>query len=284
MSDNLPAYLRKFMPEAGAPSADVASLATAQNSTPRISLRGRMFRFMVGGEETKKSSGPIEGFIVGVEPGPGKFTKAWYEKAYGGSAESNSPPDCSSTDGVHPDGWVSKRQHSECATCPKNQYGSATSRKGKPSKACADSKRIWWAEDADKESPLYVLGVPVSSLRALAEYGRKLADMGVEPWMPKTAIEMVDAEYPELRFSVAGFIDEPDIPGMKERAAKKEWTQGRLALANPTPAPIALPPHIAAQMGQGAAAPEAGVTDVEARPAAGAVGAAPSNGDILKNW
>ena len=34
--------------------------------------------------------------IVGVEPGPGLFTKTFYAKAYGGADSAGEPPDCAS--------------------------------------------------------------------------------------------------------------------------------------------------------------------------------------------
>lgn len=280
----IPDYLKQFLPK-GQASDDVTSLASAQNSTPRISLRGRMFRFMVSGEEVSKSAGPITVHIVGVEPGPGRFTKTYYETAYAGSVESNAPPDCSSDDGVRPNSWVTKPQGDECQTCKKNQFGSATSRKGKPSKACADSKRIHVTKADDVTGTLYLLQTPVSSLKALAEHGRALADMGVESWMPITEISMVDAEYPELEFKVSGFVTEENIEPLKLRAEKKEWMSGRKsgqqAIANNV---AAMPAHIQALMpsaGQSAkAAAVQGVVDVTAK----TLEQAPSNGDVLKNW
>lgn len=297
MTAQLPAHLQAHIKQ-NAPSADVASLATAQSSTPRVSLRGRQFRFIEDGEEKSKSAGPINVHIVGVEPGPGKFTKTWYEKAYSGQAADNSPPDCSSDDGVRPNPWISKPQHSDCATCPKNQFGSATSRTGKPSKACNDSKRLFITKENDIDGTLYLLQTPVSSLKAMANYGRKLADMGVELWMPVTQLAMADAEFPELEFDVHSFITEEQMEPLKLRSEKKEWNAQRLALANAQAnAPQRqLPDHIARAMGKPV---NSQVSDAEVRQAAESIASqdvhtdpnaaaahaeAPQTQEILKNW
>jgi hypothetical protein len=48
----LPAFLQAHL-QVNKPSADVASLATAQNSTPRLSLRGKIFRLINGDQESR---------------------------------------------------------------------------------------------------------------------------------------------------------------------------------------------------------------------------------------
>jgi hypothetical protein len=293
MSSQLPAYLQKLV-DSKPQSADVASLASSTSSTPRISLRGRMFRFIEGGDEVSKTAGPIKVHLMGVEPGPGRFAKSWYEKAYSGTASDNTPPDCSSDDGVRPNPWSSKPQHRDCQSCPRNQFGSATSRAGKPSKACGDSKRLYITKEGEyAEGTIYLLQTPVSSLRALSTYGRSLADMGVDVWMPVTEIEMVDAEFPELDFKVSGFIEEAALEPIRIRSEKKEWAAGRLALqnaatGNQTPE---LPDHIARQVGISNPTPTTPLSaEVQAAakqaesPTPPSDGDTPSNADVLGKW
>lgn len=305
----IPAFLQAALAAQPA-SADSASMATAQNSTPRLSLRAKIFRFMEGQDEVYKSKDPIKVYIVGVEPGAGLFTKTWYSKPYAGSDSAGEPPDCSSADGLRPDPWINQPVHSDCKACPKNQFGSATSRKGRPSKACQDSKRLYIARVEEPiKGKLYTSQVPVSSLEALANFGKQLQSMGVEPWMVQTKMSMVeDSEFPELTFEIGGFIDEPNMVAMKERAAKREWAVSRnLMLQNNAnqPRPV-LPPHLQQMMGQqqppvqpaqqqqpvgnplGAPGVDpnlvaaAQVMNTAAGTAAN--GQVPSNSDILKNW
>lgn len=305
---NLPAFLQAHL-QVNKPSADVASLATAQNSTPRLSLRGKVFRFMEGQEEKHKSRDPVKVFIVGVEPGPGLFTKTFYINPYAGADSAGSPPDCSSADGVRPDPWVQAPQNPTCAGCPKNQFGSATSRTGKAAKACHDSKRLYITRAEDPLGTLYLSQVPVTSLKALAKYGSDLQGMGVEPWMVQTMLSMNDdSEFPELGFSVAGFISEADLQPMRERAAKREWAVARNLMLQNQPQRPALPAHLQQALGQTAGSPASAAAPVQQpvqQPvnnlapaavdpnlvaqaqqvnAAATAGGTPSNADILKNW
>lgn len=301
----LPAFLQAHLGKTeNKPSADLASLATAQNSTPRLSLRGKVFRFMEGADEVFKTKDAANVFIVGVEPGPGLFTKTFYAKAYAGGDSAGEPPDCASADGVRPDPWIQQPVHHECKSCPKNQFGSATSRKGRPSKACHDSKRLYIARDDEAardvelaKRTLYLSQVPVSSLRPLSDYGKAIQEMGVEPWMVRTELTMDDdSEFPELRFKVNGFIDEPSMLPMKERSAKREWAASRNLMLNSQPARQALPAHLQTALGGGAAAAAAPAVNNLGAPAAEPLvanttvvqpasdGSVPTNGDVLKNW
>lgn len=301
----LPAFLQAHLQaNGGKPTADVASLATAQNSTPRLSLRGKIFRFMEGQDEVYKNKEAIHVHIVGVEPGPGLFTKTYYQDPYAGADSAGSPPDCSSADGVRPDPWIQQPVHHECKSCPKNQFGSATSRKGKASKACHDSKRLMivradsGADVKDVPPPqrtLYLSQIPVSSLRALSDYGKRLQEMGIESWMAVTKLTMdEDSEFPTLIFDTDGFVKEADMAGFKERAAKREWARSRdLMLTSQAQRP-ALPSHLAQTLGTSpaaAAAPVAQPVAAAATPVAQPVvepgaPAAPTadNGNILSKW
>lgn len=301
----LPAFLQAAL-ASSKPSADVAALATAQNSTPRLSLRGKVFRFVEGATEVYKSSAPIQVHILGAEPGAGLFCKTFYKDPYAGADSSGNPPDCSSADGIRPDPWISQPVHSDCKSCPKNQFGSATSRKGKAAKACHDSKRMMIVRADDKdptpipERTLYLSQIPVTSLRSLSDYGKKLAEYpGFEPWMAVTQLAMdEEAEYPTLVFSLAGFIQEQHMPAMKERAAKREWLRSRDMMLQNQPARQALPAHLQQALGGGAAASAAPAMEAAApaapnnlappsvvMPEGVAPAAAPVDpNNLLKNW
>jgi hypothetical protein len=70
----------------------------------------------------------------------------FYSKPFGEGAEV-SPPDCTSSDGITPDGGDSK-QGELCATCRQNQYGSDL--KGGRGKACQNQLRIYLLRDGDR--------------------------------------------------------------------------------------------------------------------------------------
>ena len=67
--------------------------------------------------------------------------RAWYSGPY--DPESIQAPDCYAIDTALPHEKAKNKQCTECATCPKNQWGSAT-RDGKPTrgKACRESVRV----------------------------------------------------------------------------------------------------------------------------------------------
>lgn len=224
MSNDLtqvPDYLKQYMDADATAGLDAA--ATSSSSVPRISTRGRQFRFVENGEEVFKTAGPVNVVILGVEPEGRGFIKTFYIKAYAG-ADSSDPPDCSSMDGILPAPWINNPQHVNCAECPKNAFGSAKGLSGKPSKACKDSKRIW-VKRADKlDGPIYGMNITVSSLPAFAEYGRKLKANNVPFHLAVTQLTMADAEYPQVQFDIVGYAKQEDVPALVDDAHKKVWS------------------------------------------------------------
>jgi hypothetical protein len=268
----LPEHLRTGpLAEAAARAlADAANMASASNSVPRISLRGREFRLVVGGEEIAKFRDSLKVTIIGVEPEAGRMIKTWYKDGYKSGAKE--PPTCSSDDGIAPSSWVTDKQSQQCQTCPKNQFGSATSPSGKPTKACRDSKRIWvklaegnaavnptpeYQEDklTFSDRTLFGLNVTVASLKAFSDHGKALAALGQGPAVCITELKMLDMEYPQLEFAIAGWLSAGDTPLSLQMANEKPWklkyANAGLALALdgaqaksglPTSLPGAVPP------------------------------------------
>lgn len=227
MSIELPEHLRTGpLAEAAAKALqDAASMAASSNSVPRISLRGREFRLIENGEEVKKVRDQLDVIILGVEPEAGRMIKTWYKDGYKSGAKE--PPTCSSDDGIAPAPWVNDKQSASCQTCPKNAFGSATSPNGKPTKACRDSKRIWLklseSDQPFSERTMYGLNVTVASLKAFSEHGRKLASLGQGPAVAITRLKMLDMEYPQLDFEIAGWLDADTAPQSLKIAEQRPW-------------------------------------------------------------
>lgn len=208
----VPDYLKQYQ---GVPSADSEALAGISSKIPRVSLRGRKFRLIVEGEEIIKPSDELEVVILAVEPEKGRMVKTFYIKGY--TSGDSEPPTCSSVDGKYPDAWISDPQHTNCAQCPKNAFGSATSQAGKPSKACKDSKRLYVAIPETKANSglglgiggtVFTLGIPVTSLNSLSEFGKTIAKNGYPLPAVIVSLEMVDSEYPQVEFKFKGFLDQ----------------------------------------------------------------------------
>jgi hypothetical protein len=227
----IPDYLK------GVQGQDAGAMASGVGiSVPRISLKGRQFRFIIGGEEEMKTGDPIEVVLLGVEPEQG-MAKTWYEKGY--QPGSTDPPDCSSWDGIHPDSWVNKQQSPLCANCQHMVWGSAKSMSGKKAKACKESKRIIVTRLDDLEGPAFIMNVTIASLKALSTYGQFLAKNNLPFSAIKTRISFVDSDFPEVEFEFAGFLEEDNGKAMLSRAEEKEWKQfssSTPALPNNAPA------------------------------------------------
>ena len=269
----VPEYLKQYMSQ---PNAEADSLASSSISIPRVSLRGRKFRLVEGGEEVRKPSDELNAVILAVEPGAGLFIKTYYEGNY--NSGDSSPPTCASSDGIAPDGWVTTPQGNRCASCPKNQFGSATSRSGKKAKACRDSKRVWLALPEDIDGTVYAMGIPVTSLKNVSEYGRLLKTNGYPISAVVTKITMEDAEFPQLEFAMLGFLDEKTGKSAIERNVARDWNIGSASSApmledNTREKPKALP-----SVAQATKTVDASIAD--SGPAKGGTSA----DNVLGNW
>ena len=250
----VPDYLK------GVQGQDSGAMASGVGiSVPRISLKGRQFRFIVDGEEEFKTSNPIEMVFLGVEPEAG-MSKTWYEKGY--QPGSTDPPDCSSWDGIRPDSWVNKPQSQLCANCPNMVWGSAKSMSGKKAKACKESKRIIAVKADDIDGTAYIMNVTIASLKALSTYGTWLSKNQLPYSALITRISFVDSDFPEVEFEFAGFLPEDNGKAMLSRAEEKEWKQFSDS-SKQIAAPAQNQAQIAAPVQQSAPTP----TDTDAPPA-----------------
>lgn len=219
----IPEHLKKFLTNPAA-SSDSDAMAAASISIPRVSLRGRKFRLIEGGEEIRRPADELFVVILAVEPGAGLMSKTFYAKGY--VSGDSAPPDCSSANGITPDTWISSPVNAKCNGCPKNVFGSATSRTGGKAKACKDSKRLWVVEPDKIDGTVYAMGVPVTSLKAMAEYGSLLKANGIPPSAVITKLTMKDTEYPELEFSFVGVLEEKACETSMLRHEQRNWNIG----------------------------------------------------------
>lgn len=224
MGIEIPDYLKGIVDQSS------LSMISKNSSAPRISIRGRQFRFITGGEETFKTTDPIYVVVLGVVPGdPRRMCKTFYKDAY--TPGSSDPPDCSSINGIGPDEWVDSPQCADCSSCEHNKWGSAKSMTGKKAKACKDSKRLMIIRaddltkcDDHKDLTIYVFTVTISSLESLTEYGKFLITNGNIPTPAViTKVEFVDSEFPQVAFSFVSFLDAKHGEPLLIRANAREW-------------------------------------------------------------
>ena len=221
----MPDYMKQFIEQS---KSDTGSLMSSSISVPRLSYRGKRWRFIVDGEEELVKELNVNVIIVGVEPSAGRFIKTLYLSQY--TPGDTSPPDCSSSNGISPDSWVSSPQAQRCNQCPKNVFGSASSRTGGKAKACHDSKRLWVIRPDDTEI-VYGLNVPIMSLKNLAEYGKYIARNNFPLALVITELSMDDdSEFPKLCFKHSGFVEEDIVQEAINLNQTRPW--------NATAAPI----------------------------------------------
>jgi len=219
----IPDYLKGMMETFTGPKTE--NMQSGGSTTPRISLKGKIFRFKEAGDEIEKVKEDLDVVIVGVMPEHGT-TKTFYAGQY--SPDSSDPPDCSSMNGQTPDAWVSKPVSDSCITCVNNKFGSAISMSGKKSKACRDSRRLYVVrakELKDEEPKVWLLNVTIMSLKPLSLYSQSLLKKGIPT--PAAVITRInfneDAEYPQLTFDILGFINQDMAKISFKLAEDKSW-------------------------------------------------------------
>lgn len=206
----IPDYLRE---SSDATTKDIAGSSGGKS----ISIKGGVWRMMVGGEEVAKNEERAMNFVI-IASGKG-VTRTFYADKY--EEGKDIKPACWSAEGVVPNEEVPNPQAKSCATCPQNIEGSG---EGK-SRACRFSKRLAVSLENDISGNIYRMSVPSKSYFGRADgekmplqaFGKFLAGHGI----PITGIVT------EARFDTA-----EAVPVLKFRAVRPltqdEWSQAKL--------------------------------------------------------
>lgn len=211
----LPDYLRE--PD------DVTKMLAGGSGGKQISIRGGVWRMIVGGEEVAKNEDRAMNFVVlAVNP---HTNRTFYADEYEDGKTVD--PTCWSNDGVTPNEEVpaAQRQSATCASCPQNVAGSGEGN----SRACRFSRRLAVALENDIEGNVYRLQLPAKSIfgkpegdkMPLQAYAKFLAGHGV----PITGVVT------EARFDTS-----EAVPVLRFRAVRpltrEEWTAAKAAAAS----------------------------------------------------
>lgn len=201
----LPDYLREA---ADSTTKDIAG----SSGSKQISIKGGVWRMIVGGEEVAKNEDRSMNLVV-IASGKG-VTRTFYADKY--EEGKDIKPACWSAEGDRPNAEVPNPQASTCASCPQNIEGSG---EGK-SRACRYSKRLAVALENDIGGNVYRMSVPAKSYFGKADgdkmplqaFGKFLAGHGI----PITGIVT------EARFDTS-----EAVPVLKFRAlrplTREEW-------------------------------------------------------------
>lgn len=177
----------------------------------RISIRGGVFRKIVGGEEVGKiTSRELNVIIVNAARGVSRIY-------YAGKYDPNAivPPTCVSNDGVHADTKDEGRQSDSCATCAQNIAGSGNGN----SRACRYTRKIAVILEGDSTGDVYQLQLPSTSIFGKGEgnvhpfesYIKYVAGNGRNINQIVTQISLdTDSDTPKLLFSPARHINEEE--------------------------------------------------------------------------
>ena len=205
----IPDYLREA---SDATTRDIAGSSGGK----QISIKGGVWRMVVGGEEVAKNEERAMNFVV-IASGKG-VTRTFYADKY--EEGKDIKPACWSAEGVVPNEEVANPQAKTCAACPQNIEGSGDGK----ARACRYSKRLAVALENDIGGNIYRLSVPAKSYFGRAEgekmplqaFGKFLSGHGI----PITGIVT------EARFDTA-----EAVPVLKFRAvrplSKEEWELGK---------------------------------------------------------
>lgn len=125
----------------------------------RIQLsNGRTFKRVVSGEQIGKAvPNQLDVIVVDWLAEP---SRKFYAAAYDKDAKATLP-DCWSNDGVAPEAGAKNKQGSSCAACPKNVKGSGQGGKGK---ACRYERRLAVLVAGDPSGDVYQIAIPGASL------------------------------------------------------------------------------------------------------------------------
>ena len=215
----LPAYLQN--------GADDATNALAGESlgTRRLSIKGGVFREMIGGKEYRVSEERSMNVII-VKAAP-KVSRVFYAGAY--NPEQISGPDCWSNDGETPDASIKAPQHSACHNCPQNIAGSGNGN----SRACRFQQRLAVVLENDMDGEVLQLTLPATSIfgkeegdkRPLQAFARFLAAQNppVNPEQIVTEMRFdTKAESPKLFFKPVRWLSEDEYEVIKTQAASSD--------------------------------------------------------------
>ena len=144
----LPDYLRDA---ADSTTKDIAGSSGGK----QISIKGGVWRMVVGGEEVAKNEDRAMNFVI-LATSKG-VSRTYYEGKY--EEGKDAKPACWSAEGNVPNAEVVKPQSTSCATCPQNIEGSGDGK----ARACRYSKRLAVALENDIAGNIYRLSVPAKS-------------------------------------------------------------------------------------------------------------------------
>jgi len=262
----------------------------------QISIKGGVWRMVVGGEEVSKNEDRAMNFVV-LATSKG-VSRTYYEGKY--EEGKDAKPACWSAEGLVPNQEVLNPQSSSCATCKQNIEGSGDGK----SRACRYSKRIAVALENDIGGNIYRLQVPAKSYFGRADgekmplqaYGKFLGGHGIPITGVVTEARFDTAEaVPVLKFRAVRPLERSEwelAKAQSETEDAKQAVEFKMVASKDATNAIALPAAFASApaFSEASKATAETVETIEpvkrsaAKPAAAAPAAAKNVADILNDW
>jgi|SRR5579883_3234400 len=182
-----------------------------------IGYKGKVWSIRYGSHEQilmrEDESSPVFWIEVVIVKAASVVSRTYYENGY--QEGSNSPPDCSSSNGIVPDSNAPNKQAVSCAVCPRNVLKVMPN--GKPGKECANAKRLAVVPLHDLTNEAYggpmLLRVPGGSLVNLKTFGESMKKYGFPLyWTYGTKISFDPGEsFPKFVFSPVRPLTNPEL-------------------------------------------------------------------------
>lgn len=222
--NGLPDYIKNLPPDAATKALMGSGSAGGMK---RISIKGGVWRMMVGGKEiTRNEDRALNVVVVAAS----ETFRTYYDTQYK-EGITNTGPVCWSTNSQTPDPKSSKPQASRCIDCPQNVKGSGQG----DSRACRYNQRlaVVLANDIEK-GDIYQLQIPPASIFGDGEPGkwpiRAYATMLFTNNVPITAVatEMrfdTNSATPRITFKPAAVLSVQQQARIMELAETTEAKQ-----------------------------------------------------------
>lgn len=196
--------------------------AGVSGNYPILSMRGGKWRVKYQGVEhpiidAKGDAVPsLELVIVKANP---FLTKQYFAGGY--TEGSTDSPVCWSLDGKAPAANVPEPQHTNCALCPMNKFGSRVTPAGVEVKACQDNRKIAVVPLADLENKQFggpmLFRVPASALKDLAMFGQTMQARGYPYFAVATRVGFdLEVSHPKPTFKAIRPLNAEEAPIVRE--------------------------------------------------------------------
>lgn len=243
LKGNLPAHLRGGVDETT--RALMGAGADAGPSVKRISIKGSVFRMMVGGKEVAKNEDRAMNIVI---VGAAQYnSRAFYEATFS-EGQTVKLPDCFSDNGITPNAKSTSPQAASCKDCPQNVDGSGPTGKGR---ACRFSRRLAVVLENDQQGDVFQITLPAQSIFGkgsegklpLEAYVRLLGSNNVSVTSVVTEMRFDTASAtPKLTFKAVRYLEEDEFAN----ALAKGKTPEAKAAIGLTPAAVDGAPAIEA--------------------------------------